>query len=187
METWKEILGYEGYYEVSSFGRIRSKDHQALCRGGNYRLVTGKLRTLFLNKNGYFITTLSKQNKLITFTVHQLVAQAFLPGFIKGNEVNHIDGNKANNNITNLELSNPSHNMHHAVRTGLMPKIGQSIYRNVSYIKNPRAISKWAACIRHNGKTSYGWKTFKTEEEAAKHVDFLLDSIGDTQRLRNFP
>lgn len=187
MEIWKDVLGYENCYEVSNLGQIRSKDHVVPCKGNKTRLVKGMLKKLFINKKGYVITTLSRQNKLATFTVHQLVAQAFIPGFIKGTELNHVDGNKQNNAVINLEESNPSHNQFHAVRTGLVLKTGSSIYRNVSYINNPAAVSKWAACIRHNGKNCYGWKTFKTEEEAARHVDFLLDSIGCTSRLRNFP
>ena len=187
MEIWKEILEYENLYEVSNLGRIRSVDHEVPCKGGKTRLIKGRVKILCLNRRGYVITTLSKENKLATFTVHQLVALAFIPGFSKGTELNHIDGDKTNNALSNLEISNPSHNQIHAVRTGLAPKQGKSKYRNVSYIKNPTSVCKWAASIRHNGKSSYGWKTFMTEEEAARHVDSILDSIGDTERLRNFP
>lgn len=186
MEIWKDIVGYEDCYEVSDLGRVQSKDHVVPCKGGT-RLVKGKLKKLFPNRKGYLITTLSKENKLATFTVHQLVAQAFLPGFQKGTELNHKDGVKANNAISNLEISDPSHNQFHAVRNGLVPKVGSSRFKNVSYLNNPRAVSKWAGSIRHAGKACYGWKTFKTEEEAARHVDSILDSIGDTSRLRNFP
>ena len=133
------------------------------------------------------IVVLSKSNSLKTFMVHQLVAEAFLPNFQKGTESNHKDGNKTNPRLTNLGVLNPSHNQFHAVREGLKPKVGISRFRNVSFIKNPRAKSKWAGSINHAGKSCYGWKTFMTEEEAAQHVDNLLDSIGDTQRLRNFP
>lgn len=186
MEIWKDILGYEETYEVSNFGGIRSKSRVVPCKGGT-RIVKGKVRKTFLNARGYPITTLCQQNKLMTFTVHQLVAQAFIPGFTKGTEVNHIDGVPANASATNLEVSNRSHNQLHAVRTGLSPKIGVSRYRNVTYLKNPRAVSRWAASIRYAGKSTYGWKTFMTEEEAAIHVDWILDSIGDTDRIRNFP
>ena len=149
-------------------------------------MVKGRIRSPQCNCKGYSIVVLSKDNKLKTFTVHQLVAQAFIPNFQKGTELNHKDGNPKNSSLDNLEVSNPSHNQLHAVRTGLSPKQGKSIYHNVSYIKNPKAKAKWAGSIRHNGKSSYGWKTFMTEVEAAKHVDQLLDDIGDTQRLRNF-
>lgn len=187
MEIWKDIEGYEEHYQVSNLGRIQSKERTVPCRGNKTRVVLSKIRAPQLNPRGYQIVVLSKENKLKTFTVHQLVSQAFIPGFIKGTEVNHIDGNPANACLNNLEVSNPSHNQLHAVRTGLKAKVGISQYKNVSYVKNPRAKARWAASIRYKGNSSYGWKTFMTEKEAAKHVDALLDSIGDTQRLRNFP
>lgn len=188
MEIWKSIPGYEQCYEVSSEGRIRSIDHLVPCKGNNaHRLVKGKVKKLFISKTGYYITTLSKNNVLSTLTVHQLVGLAFIPGFTKGTHLNHIDGVKTNNNVLNLEISNPSHNGLHANRLGLVPKVGISKYHHVSYMRNPAATSKWAVSIRHEGKSSYGWKTFKTELEAAKYADELLDLIGDTSRLRNFP
>lgn len=187
MEIWKDITGYESCYEVSDQGRIRTKTHTVPCRGNKLRRVNGKLRNTPLNRKGYPIVVLCQYGKVETFTVHQLVAQAFIPGFIKGTELNHKDGDKTNSCVTNLEISNPSHNQLHAVRSGLVPKIGVSKFHNVTYLTNPRAKSKWAGSIRHDGKSCFGWKTFMTEEEAAKYVDTLLDSIGDTQRLRNFP
>lgn len=186
-ESWKDILSYETHYEISDLGRIRSKERDAPCKGGKTRRVKAAFKKLFANRKGYQITTLSLDGVLSTFTVHQLVAQAFIPGFIKGMEINHKNGDKADNRLTNLEISNPSHNQLHAVATGLVTKTGTSKYRNVTYLSNPRAKSKWAGSIRHAGKSCYGWKTFQTEEEAAAYVDQLLDSIGDTQRVRNFP
>ena len=187
MENWKEITDYEGLYEVSDLGRVRSLDHLVPCKGGKTRMVKGSIRKPQYNRKGYMIVVLSKNGKLKTFTVHQLVAQAFIPNFQIGTELNHKDGDTKNPRLTNLEISNPSHNQFHAVRIGLRSKVGVSKYRNVSFINNPQAKSKWAGSIRHAGKSSYGWKTFMTEIEAAKYVDELLDSIGDTQRLRNFP
>jgi hypothetical protein len=187
IELWKPIKEYEDHYEVSNLGNVRTKAHAVSCRGSKTRIVGSMIRKLCTNRNGYATITLSKNNVWFTATVHQLVAQAFLPEFIKGTELNHQDGDKTNNRATNLEVSNSSHNQLHAVSTGLKRKQGVSRFRNVIYVSNPRAVSRWAASIRHNGKSSYGWKTFMTEEEAARHVDFLLDSIGDTSRLRNFP
>ena len=186
MEIWKTIKDYQGLYEVSNLGRIKSLDHIVPCKGGT-RKVRGIVRSPQYNHKGYMIVVLSKDNKIKTFTVHQLVAEAFMLNFQRGTELNHKDGDNSNPRLTNLELSNPSHNQLHAVRTGLVKKRSISSYRNVTYITNPKAKSKWAGSIRHNGKSSYGWKTFMTEEEAAYHVDYLLNDISDTQRLRNFP
>lgn len=188
-ELWKDISGYSGLYQVSSKGRIKCLERQVKTKGNGVRTIQERIRKPQIKKTGYHVTTLCDgQSGTKTFSVHQLVAQAFIPNFTKGTEINHIDGNPGNNNVSNLEISNPSHNQLHALRLGLKAPSGASKYHHVSYIKNnPRAKARWAVCIRHNGKTSYGWKTFMTELEAAIYADELLDSINDTQRLRNFP
>ena len=182
-ELWKEIPGYEGYYEISTLGRIRSIPRYVNTKGNATRLVQGNIKTIHINKYGYNIITLHKERKANTFTVHQLMAITFIPGFVKGTQINHIDGNKTNNTLINLEPSNSSHNQLHAVATGLKPLQSKSKYHYVCYIKNPRAIKRWAVNIKHNGKRI--WKTFMTEIEAAKYADEYLDSIGDTIRQRN--
>lgn len=186
-EIWKPIPQYSTKYEISTLGNIRSISRTVACKGG-VRTLKGKMLKQQINHRGYSIIALSEGTKSPkTFTVHQLMAMTFILDFIKGTEINHIDGNKLNNAISNLEISNPSHNQLHAVREGLSPKQGKSQFNNVTYVKNPRAVKKWAASIRHAGKSSFGWKTFHTEEEAARYVDDLLDSIGDSERKRNFP
>lgn len=185
MEIWKDVLGYETHYEISSLGNLRSKERMAPCKGGKFRKVPAANKKVFLNRKGYVIATLSLAGVLATFTVHQLVAQAFISGFMKGEELNHIDGDKTNNAADNLERSNPSHNQLHAVVNGLVPKAGTSKFNNVTCVTYKSGTVRWAGSIRHAGKSSYGWKTFRTEKEAAMHVDAVLDSIGDTTRIRN--
>tara|TARA_R110000803_G_scaffold149977_1_gene215415 strand:+ start:169 stop:759 length:591 start_codon:yes stop_codon:yes gene_type:complete len=186
-EIWKDITNYEKTYQVSNLGKIRSKDRWVPCKGNSLRLVKGKVRKIFQNKNGYIIATLCQNNKLKTFIVHQLVCQAFLPNFIKGTEINHKDGIKSNNIISNLEKSNPSHNQLHAYATGLSKSKGVSKYYNVSYDKTVKGtLKKWIAEIRVHGK-QFGRARFENEIDAAKHVDYLLDSINDLIRKRNFP
>lgn len=185
-ETWKVLPVYPDKYEVSSLGNVRSITREVNSKNGPRRMK-GKLLKQQLNHKGYAIIGLSTGSSVKTYTVHQLVAITFFQDFIKGTELNHIDGNKLNNTVSNLEESTPSHNQLHAVREGLKVKQGKSKFNNVTYVKNPKAVNRWAASIRHNGKSTYGWKTFYTEEEAAHHVDAILDSIKDTSRTRNFP
>lgn len=186
-EIWKGVPSLEDKYEISDKGNLRSITRQVPTKSGT-RTVIGKILKTQLNYRGYSIVSLSLQDKsLKTFTIHQLVCMAHIPKFTKGTELNHIDGDKQNNALNNLEVSNPSHNQLHAVRTGLVPKQGLSKFNNVTYVKNPKAKKRWAASIRHAGNSSYGWKTFDLEEDAAKHVDSILDSIQDTERNRNFP
>ena len=188
-EIWKPLPIAPDKYEVSTKGNIRSISRFVKSSRGNaLKSVKGKMLKQQINYNGYNIIALSLEGKIKTFTVHQLVALTFIPNFLKGTTINHIDGNPLNNHIDNLEVSNASHNMLHAVALGLKPKTGKtSKYHNVCYISNKSHVKKWAGCLNHAGNSSYGWKTFNTEIEAAMYVDALLDSIGDTQRIRNFP
>lgn len=189
IELWKPLPIAPCKYEVSNKGNVRSITRLVKSSvGDGLRGVKGRLLKQQMNCNGYKIIALSLEGRTKTFTVHQLVALSFIPEFIKGTMINHKDGNPTNNQIDNLEVSNPSHNMLHAVATGLRPKVGKtSKFCNVSYISSNRHVKKWVGCLSHSGNSSYGWKTFNTEVEAALHVDALLNSIGDTQRNRNFP
>lgn len=187
MEIWKPVKNYEGIYEISSYGNLRSVDRQCIYKNGSIKLLKGKPKKLQYIQDKYVITTLSKDNTLKTFAVHLLVAEAFLPRVLNKTQINHIDGNKHNNHIENLEWVTPSENKIHAFKTGLQKRTGISKYHNVTYCDNPlRPNRKWRASIRYKRK-NYGLRTFLTEEDAARHVDFLLDSIGDTTRPRNFP
>ena len=107
-EIWKDILGYEGLYQVSNYGRIKSF---------NYR-NTGKEKMLSLkpNKNGYIRIGLTKDGKRKMFQVHQLVAQTFLENPNNYSQINHKDENKINNNAENLEWCTPKYNSNYGTR-----------------------------------------------------------------------
>lgn len=110
-ETWMDIDGYNGYYQVSDFGRIRSTGSRA------------RIRQLYPNKKWkYLYVVLFKKGH----RVHRLVAKAFIPNPHNKSEVNHIDGNKNNNHISNLEWVTPKENMMHACSTGIKkPSFGR--------------------------------------------------------------
>lgn len=104
-EIWKDIDGFPNY-EVSNLGRVRNKK-------------TGHIRKLSTDVVGYKSTTLYGENKPTTVRVHTLVANAFLGKRPRNYDVNHIDGDKTNNNIDNLEYCSRSDNVLHAYKTGL--------------------------------------------------------------------
>lgn len=117
-EIWKDIKGYEGLYQISSFGNVKSLDRYIINKNGDKQYFPGKYLTQGISDN-YLKVILSKNNKQRTFRVHILVARAFIPNPENKPEVNHIDGNKKNNKVNNLEWNTRSENEFHAYRNGL--------------------------------------------------------------------
>ena len=108
-ETWKDIAGFEGFYNVSDKGRIYSVERKD-SRGNR---CGGRILNPRYDKDGYLRVTLCKNGKYKTKKVHRLVAEAFIPnpkGFL---EVNHKDENKSNNESSNLEWCTHKYNMNH--------------------------------------------------------------------------
>lgn len=118
-EVWKDIKGFEGLYQVSNLGRVRS-----LERYKNNHSVSQYcpqcILIPWLNDKGYNIVKLSKNNKKTHKRIHRLVASAFVQNPENKNYVNHIDGNKTNNSTKNLEWCTLSENTKHAYKIGLM-------------------------------------------------------------------
>ena len=110
-EEWKVVGGYEGFYEVSNHGRVRRVADDPPHRKG--LILPGSTAN-----NGYRKVGLSVGGKSKTIKTHCLVAEAFIGPRPDGAEVNHKDGDKCNNHITNLEYVTKSQNMQHAARIG---------------------------------------------------------------------
>ena len=123
IENWKTIRGYEGLYEVSDNGNVRSLDRYVtqLTKGGNLmtRLYKGLMVKPRIGKVGYKYLHLSKAGVRTTLKIHRLVALNFIDNPENKPEVNHKDGDKTNNNVANLEWATSSENKQHAVDTGL--------------------------------------------------------------------
>lgn len=124
-EVWKSISGYEGIYEVSSLGRIRSLDRIVVDYRGIKKNVSGKVLKPGLTNKGYCIVSLNAVDKRRTFTVHRLVANEFIPNPDNKPQVNHINGIKEDNCISNLEWLTNEENMQHAINNGLANKGGR--------------------------------------------------------------
>lgn len=120
-EVWKCINGYDGLYQVSNLGRVKSLDKRVPTNGGT-RVMKGKILKGRTTKYGYLqIGLTDKNNYRVNRYVHRLVAEAFIPNPQNKKEVNHIDCNKKNNGVDNLEWVNRKENMQHASDNNLIP------------------------------------------------------------------
>lgn len=128
-EIWKWVDGYQGFYKVSNLGRVKSVDRYVYCEVSLNKLqhLFGKVLKSKIDKKGYAIVYLSKEGKQKAKKIHRLVAQAFIPNPLNLPQVNHIDGNKTNNNVSNLEWCDNSYNQKHAHETGLFPKYEDTV------------------------------------------------------------
>lgn len=109
-ETWKDIAGYEGLYQVSNLGQVKSLDRTEQCKNGRIRRRKGCIKTLHTDKDGYNIITICKNNIRKTFHVYRLVYEAFNGPIPDGMQVNHIDECKTNDAVWNLNLMTPKEN-----------------------------------------------------------------------------
>lgn len=119
-EIWKPVVGYEGLYEVSNRGQVRSLDRQ-VSNGRSFYTKNGRILKLSKTTTGYWKIELRKDGFTKSFKVHRLVAIAFIPKILGKPLINHIDGNPLNNNLENLEWCNQSENMKHAAEMQLIP------------------------------------------------------------------
>jgi hypothetical protein len=138
IEIWKDIEGYEGLYQVSNAGKVKSLERLVDAPYNRKRLIPEKLIFLTFNPNGYIYCILWKNNKCSNKRVHRLVAKAFIPNPENKPEVNHKDCDKHNNNDWNLEWNTSSENSIHAVYNKLQIFKTVKVYQ---YTKNNKLIN----------------------------------------------
>lgn len=124
IEEWKDIPNYEGLYQVSNYGKVISKKRS----GTPGRLLKGEI-----DEDGYIRIALCKNNKIKKYKAHRLVMMAFNNTDNPDLQVNHIDGNKKNNKINNLEWCTPAYNTIHSFVNNLNPTNGfKTIVKNIT-------------------------------------------------------
>ncbi len=166
-EIWKHIKGYK-YYQASNFGRIKSIARTVTFSRGGLRYKPEKILKTHIS-DGYkqlAIFRHFKEQKPIEFkrSVHQLVALAFLKRNSEKTQINHIDGNKLNNNVNNLEWVTHSENTKHAYRIGL---------QNSKHIETP---------IIQYSSDNKKIREFRSQAEAARHTGINFRTINNSLR-----
>lgn len=174
-EEWKDIPGWEKYYQVSSFGRVKSLQRE-VKRGDHYMRLSEKIISIYISNTGYFKASLKKDLKKTNKHVHQLVAIAFLNhkpcGFKK--VVDHKDNIKTNNFLWNLQIVTNRYN------SSKDKKGGTSKYIGVSWHSKRK---KWRSAISVNNKEVHlGF--FTNEKEASKYYQNAIKSINEGSEIK---
>lgn len=151
-ENWRDVAGYEGLYKVSDKGRVYSIPRPS-TKGGLLNIRCAR---------GYKLVSLSKDGTEKSLPVHRIVLTAFVPNRLGKPQVNHIDGDKANNKLENLEWATQSENQLHAYSIGLQkPNVREA--HKVRHEQTKRKIAQ----LDMNGKEL---QVFNSIKEAAKHI-----------------
>lgn len=168
-EIWKDIEGFEGYYQVSNYGQVKSLDRYIECTNGDIhytRHVPERILRQQLDCDGYYRINLIRSNHEKGFGVHRLVAQAFVPNPENKPTVNHIDGNKQNNHVSNLEWATYQEQNDHAVKLGLR----SSETMRPAYEKSMTVIKQQVMCIETG-------QVFESQIEAERQLGLCSTAV----------
>lgn len=144
MEIWKDIKGYEGLYQVSNQGRVKSLERYKIGRFGIKYRVNEKIIIPHQDKYGYIRVGIYKDGVERTIRIHKLVAEVFIPNPNNYTEINHIDEDKTNNRVENLEWCSRSYNVRYGSRLDKVSKALQGHYNT--------KCSKSVLCVELNRK-----------------------------------
>lgn len=155
-EIWKDIPEYEGYYQVSNLGNFRSLPRIIKYKSSGTRKYPSKYLLTETTKDNYQRIVLMKEGIKTRFQAHRLVALAFIPNPENKLCINHIDGNKSNNVVSNLEWCTYSENTIHAINTGLidMSKHHPSNSKMIKCIETNKIFTSYSSACKWLGKTS---------------------------------
>lgn len=174
-EEWKDIKGYENYYQISNLGRIKS----SIWFNGHEYIHREKI--LKPQNNKYLTVRLAKNKKIKQYTIHRLVAIHFIENKENKPYVNHIDGNKHNNRVDNLEWCTAKENTNHAYNNGLIKKITnkkkEAILNNVK-----KAWGKNRKRVRQYDLKGNLIREYKSVSEAGKINNIPFSNISNCCR-----
>lgn len=153
-EIWKDIPNYEGYYQVSNYGNFRSLDRIIKYKNSGTRKYPGKSLLTETAKDGYKRIVLMKEGIKKRYQAHRLVTLVFIPNPENKSMINHIDGDKGNNRVNNLEWCTASENIIHADNTGLrnMSKHHPSNAKKIKCLETGEIFISYYQAVKWLGK-----------------------------------
>lgn len=182
MEIWKPVVGYEGLYEVSNIGNVKSLPKKRGYVNGNEKIIRP-----FRNDGGYLLVSLSKNNKMKHYQVHRLVAQAFIPNLKNKPQVDHISRIRDDNRVENLRWVSVSENGNNTCLNSIIEYKGQK-----------RTVSEWSRILGIKQVTLHrrlfysNWsveKAFntpvKSKTEGKTEKEMLLDYLCSNEYITN--
>lgn len=179
-EIWKDVKGYEGLYQASFCGAIKSLKRNRKGIGGAECSVRERILSQSLDGNRYACVALSKGGKRKTMKVHRLVAIAFIENPEDKPQVNHIDGVKTNNNISNLEWATAAENSIHSVDV-LHNNWGAQKSKNFlgKGVALDKRDNRYTVRLQENGKQRYfgRYKNLKEAQEKANAEHLRVHGI----------
>lgn len=174
-EIWKDIEGYESLYQVSNLGRVKSTKRNHWTRSGVITIEKEIIMKLSDNGNGYKIVNLFYENKRTRKYVHRLVAEAFIEKEEGKNYVNHIDFDRSNNIVSNLEWCTQCENVQYS-KLNMKKQHNSKTSTGERYITYRPERSKYRVCIKRADVD----KLFETMSEAICFRNEVLNEIGYT-------
>ena len=177
-EIWKDIKGYEGLYQVSTMGRIRSIDRFVNSREGRQKPIKGKLIKIFRNRGGYLQVNLWRNMKYKTYLVHRLVATTYIPNPLNLSQINHIDEDKENNRIENLEWCDAQYNNNYGTKPERISekRKGMTMPRHAVLVSK-RKRSKHIIQMDLDGNEIMGWLSGHDCERETGYDQGLIGSV----------
>ena len=162
-EEWRDVVGYEGLYQVSNLGRVKSLTHLVPSKNGSLKTAYGQILREYTSTQGYSIIRLYKSGQNKTVTIHSLVARAFIGERVNKDHIDHIDRNKQNNRMQNLRYVNVSMNVRNSTRSDN----SSSPFAGVFFDSHAKT---WRATVYHDKRNVF-LGTFETEIDAARAYD----------------